>query len=156
MARCHYLAQPTRRHDQVGKLYPQAIQTWVFRRVGNSNEKRIKPGACSGGGIWRPPSKSWRTFLYNYAEAITSIDLVLVPTITLTMLFGFVVLHHGRRQLVHVGATAHPIAGWSSHQISEAFPGTGRLAILFMTVTAPLATSSSTGRTPWAFGIWSG
>jgi hypothetical protein len=37
------------------------------------------------------------------------------------MLFGFVVLHHGRRLLVHVGVTAHPTAEWISHQISEAF-----------------------------------
>jgi Integrase core domain len=70
----------------------------------------------------RPPSQSWRTFLYNQAEAIASIDLFVVPTITLRMLFGFVVLHHGRRQLVHVGVTAHPTAEWLSHQISEAFP----------------------------------
>ena len=70
----------------------------------------------------RPPSQSWQTFLYNHAEAIASIDLFVVPTITLRMLFGFVVLHHGRRQLVHVGVTAHPMAEWLSHQISEAFP----------------------------------
>jgi hypothetical protein len=70
----------------------------------------------------RPPSQSWRTFLCNHAEAIASIDLFVVPTITLRMLFGFVVLHHGRRQLVHVGVTAHPTAEWLSHQISEAFP----------------------------------
>src|SRR5262245_11504540 len=38
------------------------------------------------------------------------------------MLFGFVVLHHRRRQLVYVGVTAHPTAEWLSHQISEAFP----------------------------------
>ena len=36
-------------------------------------------------------------FLYNHAEAIGSIDLFVVPTITLRMLFGFVVLRHGRR-----------------------------------------------------------
>src|SRR5262249_26046328 len=71
--------------------------------------------------IRRPPSQSWRTFLYNHAEAIASIDLFVVPTITLRMLFGFVVLHHGRRQLVHVGVTTHPTAEWLSHQISEAF-----------------------------------
>src|SRR4029434_2896796 len=70
----------------------------------------------------RPPSQSWRTFLYNQAEAIASIDLFVVPTITLRMLFGFIVLHHGRRQLVHVGVTAHPTAEWLTHQISEAFP----------------------------------
>jgi transposase InsO family protein len=72
--------------------------------------------------IGRPPSQSWRTFLCNHAEAIASIDLFVVPTITFRMLFGFVVLHHGRRQLVHVGVTAHPTAEWLSHQISEAFP----------------------------------
>ena len=72
--------------------------------------------------IRRPPSQSWRTFLYNHAEAIASIDLFVVPTITFGMLFGFVVLHHGRRRLVHVGVTAHPTAEWISHQISEAFP----------------------------------
>ena len=70
----------------------------------------------------RPPSQSWRTFLHNHAGAIASIDLFVVPTIALRMLFGFVVLHHGRRQLVHVGVTAHPTAEWLSHQISEAFP----------------------------------
>jgi transposase InsO family protein len=70
----------------------------------------------------RPPSQSWRTFLHNHAEAIASIDLFVVPTITFGMLFGFIVLHHGRRQLVHVGVTAHPTAEWISHQISEAFP----------------------------------
>jgi transposase InsO family protein len=70
----------------------------------------------------RPPSQSWRTFLHNHAGAIASIDLFVVPTIALRMLFGFVVLHHGRRQLVHVGMTAHPTAEWLSHQISEAFP----------------------------------
>jgi transposase InsO family protein len=70
----------------------------------------------------RPPSQSWRTFLYNHAEAIASIDLFVVPTITFRMLFGFVVLHHGRRQLVHVSVTAHPTAEWLAHQISEAFP----------------------------------
>jgi len=64
----------------------------------------------------RPPSQSWRTFLHNHAGAIASIDLFVVPTIALRMLFAFVVLHHGRRQLVHVGAE------WLSHQISEAFP----------------------------------
>ena len=55
----------------------------------------------------RPPSQSWRNFLYNHADAITSIDLFVVPTITFGMLFCFVALHHGRRQLVHVGVTAH-------------------------------------------------
>jgi len=70
----------------------------------------------------RPPSQSRRTFLSNHAEAIASIDLFVVPTIAFRMLFGFVFLHHGQRQLVHVGVTARPTAEWIAHQISEAFP----------------------------------
>ena len=99
----------------------------------------------------RPPSQSWRTFLHNHAGAIASIDLFVVPTIALRMLFGFVVLHHGRRQLVHVGVTAHPTAEWLSHQFPMLFPGTRHFAILFEIVTAPLARSSH-GCTPWESG----
>jgi hypothetical protein len=72
--------------------------------------------------IRRPPSQSRRIFLSNHAEAIASVYLFVVPTITLRMPFGYVVPHHGRRQLVHVGVTAHPTPEWLSHQISEAFP----------------------------------
>jgi hypothetical protein len=51
----------------------------------------------------RPPSQSWRTFLRNHAEAIASIDLFVVLMIAFRLLFGFVVLNHGRRQIDHVG-----------------------------------------------------
>jgi len=60
----------------------------------------------------RPPSPSWRTFLHNHANGIASIDLFVVPTITFKHLFGFVVLHHDRRQLLAVAVTAHPTAEW--------------------------------------------
>jgi hypothetical protein len=102
--------------------------------------------------IRRPPSQSWRTFLHNHAGAIASIDLFVVPTIALRMLFGFVVLHHGRRQLVHVGVTAHPTAEWLSHQISKPFPGQGTRHLI-RDRTAPLAKSSSSGCTLWESGI---
>jgi transposase InsO family protein len=68
----------------------------------------------------RPPSQSWRTFLRNHADGIASIDLLVVPTITFRLLYGFVVLHH--RQIVSFGVTAHPTAEWLARQISEAFP----------------------------------
>jgi hypothetical protein len=35
----------------------------------------------------RPPSQSWRTFPYNHAEAIASVDLFVIPTIAFRMLF---------------------------------------------------------------------
>jgi len=70
----------------------------------------------------RPPSPSWRAFLHHHADGIASIDLFVVPTITFKLLYSFVVLRHGRRQLLSVGVTAHPTAEWIARQLSEAFP----------------------------------
>jgi hypothetical protein len=47
-----------------------------------------------------PPSLSWKTFLRNHAQAIVAIDLCVVPTLTFERLFAFLVLGHGRRQLL--------------------------------------------------------
>ena len=55
-----------------------------------------------------PPSQSWRTFLTNHADCLASIDFFVVPTATFHLLFGFIVLHHERRQIVHFGVTASP------------------------------------------------
>jgi Integrase core domain len=52
-----------------------------------------------------PPSQSWKTFLRNHAQAIAAIDLCVVPTLTFERLFAFLVLGHGRRQLVQGDAT---------------------------------------------------
>ena len=70
----------------------------------------------------RRPSPPWRTFLHNHADAIAAIDLFVVPTITFKLLYGFVVLRHGRRQLLSIAVTAHPTAEWLARQLSEAFP----------------------------------
>jgi transposase InsO family protein len=69
-----------------------------------------------------PPSQHWRTFLRNHADAIAAIDLCVVPTVTFELLFAFVVLGHGRRQLLWFGVTRHPTAEWLGQQIVEAFP----------------------------------
>jgi len=69
-----------------------------------------------------PPSQSWRTFLRNHADAIAAIDLCLVPTLTFERLFTFLVLGHGRRQLLWFAVTRHPTAEWLAQQIVEAFP----------------------------------
>ena len=70
----------------------------------------------------RPPSQNWRTFLRNHADAIAAIDLCVVPTVTFELLFAFVVLGHGRRQLLLFAVTRHPTAEWLAQQIVEAFP----------------------------------
>jgi transposase InsO family protein len=70
----------------------------------------------------RPPSQSWKTFLRNHADAIAAIDLCVVRTLAFDLLFVFVVLGHGRRQLLWVEVTKHPTAEWLARQINEAFP----------------------------------
>jgi transposase InsO family protein len=69
-----------------------------------------------------PPSQTWRTFLRNNADAIAAIDLCVVPTLTFECLFAFLVLGHGRRQLLWFAVTRHPTAEWLAQQIVEAFP----------------------------------
>src|SRR5262245_25652221 len=69
-----------------------------------------------------PPSQSWRTFLHNHAHAIAGIDLCVVPTVTFERLFAFLVVGHGRRQLLWFAVTRHPTAEWLAQQIVEAFP----------------------------------
>jgi transposase InsO family protein len=45
-----------------------------------------------------------------------------VPTLTFERLFAFLVLGHGRRQLLGFEVTRHPTAEWLARQITEAFP----------------------------------
>ena len=69
-----------------------------------------------------PPSQTWRTFLYNHADAIAAIDLCVVPTLRFECLFVFLVVGHGRRRLLWFAVTRHPTAEWLAQQIVEAFP----------------------------------
>jgi hypothetical protein len=69
-----------------------------------------------------PPSQTWKTFLQNHAETIAAIDMCVVPTLTFDLLFAFLVLAHGRRQLLWFEVTRHPTAEWLARQITEAFP----------------------------------
>ena len=69
-----------------------------------------------------PPSQTWKTFLKNHAEAIAAIDMCIVPTLTFDLLFAFLVLGHGRRQLLWCEVTRHPTAEWLVRQTTEAFP----------------------------------
>jgi transposase InsO family protein len=68
----------------------------------------------------RPPSQGWRTFLLNHADGIAAIDLFVVPTISFRLLYGLVVLGHGRRRILWLGVTAHPTAEWIAWQVNEA------------------------------------
>lgn len=69
-----------------------------------------------------PPSQGWRTFLQNHAPDIAAMDLFVVPTIGFTLLYAFVIVRLGRRELVWINVTTNPTAEWIARQITEAFP----------------------------------
>ena len=77
-----------------------------------------------------PPSQTWKTFLRNHAQAIAAIDMCVVPTLSFDLLFAFLVLGHGRRQLLWIEVTRHPTAEWLARQITEAFPWSSAPAYL--------------------------
>ncbi len=70
----------------------------------------------------KPPSQIWRTFLANHVPDIAAIDFFTAPTLTFGVLYGFVILRHEQRRVVHVNMTQHPTAQWTAQQIVEAFP----------------------------------
>jgi transposase InsO family protein len=69
----------------------------------------------------RPPRQGWKTFLRNHADGVASMDLFVVPTISFRLLYGFLILHHGRREILRIGTTAQPNAEWLARQLTEAF-----------------------------------
>jgi transposase InsO family protein len=93
-------------HGELLKLGIEVGQTTVAKYMGKAR---------------RPPSQGWKTFLHNHADGIASIDLFVVPTIAFRLLYGFLVLQHGRRELLWLGVTAHPTAEWIAQQFIEAF-----------------------------------
>jgi hypothetical protein len=67
-----------------------------------------------------PPSQGWKTFLHNHADGIAAMDLFVVPTISFRLLYGLLIMGHGRRQIFWFGVTAHPTAEWIANQVTEA------------------------------------
>jgi len=74
----------------------------------------------------RPPDEAvrqrWRTFLANHLPQAAGIDFFVIPTLTFTLLYGFVVLGHGRRRILHLAVTEHPTGEWTRRHLLEAFP----------------------------------
>src|ERR1700724_1061932 len=67
-----------------------------------------------------PPSQGWKTFLRNHADGIVAMDLFVVPTISFRLLYGLLIMGHGRRQILWFGVTSHPTAEWLANQLREA------------------------------------
>jgi len=69
-----------------------------------------------------PPSQGWLTFLRNHAPNIAAMDLFVVPTIGLDLLYVLIIVRLARRDLVWINVTSNPTAEWIARQITEAFP----------------------------------
>jgi transposase InsO family protein len=70
----------------------------------------------------KPTSQTWRTFLKNHVGTLASMDFFVVPTVTFSLLYVFIILSHQRRRVLHVNVTKAPTAEWVSQQLREAFP----------------------------------
>ena len=64
----------------------------------------------------------WKIFLRNHRDVIAAMDLFVIPTATFRLLYGFVIVHHGRRRILHFNATEHPTQDWVAQQLRQAFP----------------------------------
>jgi transposase InsO family protein len=68
----------------------------------------------------RPPSQGWKTFLRNHADGIAAMDFFVVPTVSFRLLYGLLIMGHGRRQIIWLGVTAYPTAEWIANQLTQA------------------------------------
>ena len=55
-----------------------------------------------------------------HADGIAAMDLFVVPTISFRLLYGLLIMGHGRRQILWFGVTANPTAEWIANQVTEA------------------------------------
>ena len=65
--------------------------------------------------------QKWLAFLVNHREVINAFDFFTVPSVTFKLLYGFFIIEHGRRKILHFNTTSHPTAEWVVQQLREAF-----------------------------------
>ncbi len=106
------------------------------------------------------------TFLANHREVIVAFDFFTVPTVTFKLLYGFFVIEHGRRKILHFNVTQHPTTEWVVQQLRETFPEAGRyryvildrdakfdVAVIEFLQAAGLKPKRTSLRSPWQNGI---
>ena len=71
----------------------------------------------------RVPSQRWMTFVRNHARGMLANDFLVVVTARFRVLYVFVVMEVGTRQIVHFNVTDHPTAGWTLQQFREVTMG---------------------------------
>ena len=69
------------------------------------------------------PAQRWLNFIRNHAQVIIACDFFTVVTARFGILYVFVIMELGRRQILHYGVTDHPTAEWTLQQFRETLPG---------------------------------
>jgi len=70
----------------------------------------------------RDKSTTWLPFLRNHLDVSWAVDFFTLTTLRFATLYVFVVLHHGRRRVVHLAITRNPSMRWVIQQLREAMP----------------------------------
>src|ERR1043165_4478675 len=97
-----------RRTAPTGIRYLRANRSRYLKRVGRNRDKN--------------KAKNWLAFLNNHREVIAAFDFFIAPTMTFRVLYGFFVIEHSRRRILHFNATAHPTSVWMVQQLRDALP----------------------------------
>ena len=87
------------------QISERTVSRWMRRAPGNPE-----------------PAKRWAEFLSSHRDAIAAMDFFTVPSITFGVLYGFFVIAHERRNILHFNATRHPTSAWVVQHLREAFP----------------------------------
>jgi putative transposase len=72
----------------------------------------------------------------NHATAVQACDFFVAISATFRILYVFVVLDVGTRQIRHWNVTEHPTAEWTAQQFRMVMSGDERIDSSFMTTTA--------------------
>jgi putative transposase len=92
-------------------------------RVSPRTVRKYRPKCFDRGRNHGLPSQRWRTFVPHHAQAVVACDFCVVVTVTLRLLYVFVVMEHLTRRILHVNVTAYPTAPWTMQQLREAVTG---------------------------------
>ncbi len=95
------------------------------------------------------PSPTWRAFLTAHARELVAIDFFVVPTLTFRLLFVFVVLHHDRRELLHLNVTDHPRPSGRHASWSRPSPRTQHRGTSFGIETGSTVRTSRVASSGW-------
>src|SRR5579863_5133425 len=96
------------------------IVGWPFRGILNNALSRVCESdarvmrTCSANTLVEHAAS-------NHADGIAAMDMFVVPTISFRLLYGLLIMGHGRRQILWFGVTAHPTAEWIANQLTQAF-----------------------------------